>query len=95
MLKQAFNDDSRLMVPSYIKRKNIPSFKRLGDYKHYNHSTWKMTNPIGVRIEYKQDLDAVTIAKLYWYRLFNNDQYKDLSKKLVSISYIYKFKEQK
>ena len=95
LLKQAFNDDSRLMVPSYIKRKNIPSFKRLGDYKHYNHSTWKMTNPIGVRIEYKQDLDAVTIAKLYWYRLFNNDQYKDLSKKLVSISYIYKFKEQK
>ena len=74
----------------------LPAEKRAGlsrmeqdfkGYKQYNFSTWKLTKPVEVRISYGQQLDAMIIAKLYWYRLFNYDQFKNLAKVLVSISY--------
>jgi hypothetical protein len=86
LLKQAFGDDSRLMIPPfYLSR--LSGMGTNQNYKQYNFSTWKMTPPILVTIDYNQKMNRKMIAKLYLYRLFDYDKFVELAKGLVSLSY--------
>lgn len=86
LLRQAFGDDSRLMIPPYYQDR-LPAMAENQTHKQYNFSTWELTNPILVKIDYSTRLDAPLIAKLYWYRMFDEVQFKYLTKNLVSVSY--------
>jgi hypothetical protein len=86
LLKQAYGDDSRLMIPPYYQDR-LPAVAENQIHKQYNFSTWKLTTPILVTIDYEARLDMLLIAKLYWYRIFDEKKFKYLAKKLVSVSY--------
>lgn len=89
MMRHVFKDDTRLMV---TEESEIEGAQRRQPFRQYNYSAWQKSEPVYLSIipNPRYELKRKHIIKLFYSRIFNNNEFRTHAKKLVLIHEIRK-----